>query len=154
MAPTTTTDPSVEKPQFVNGNGNGAAAHEALDATTAELFSSLKVNGSRDQGNGPQHDVAPNSHTQAERARTALALSHRNGTGLATPQISRPATPYTLNPPVDFDGLSWPSMLPLTPLPRAPGWRLMKAGVGTRARLEATPDESKAREVKLCDAYA
>ena len=22
---------------------------------------------------------------------------------------SRPASPYTLNPPVDFDGLSWPS---------------------------------------------
>ena len=24
--------------------------------------------------------------------------------------ISRPASPYTLNPPIDFDGLSWPSM--------------------------------------------
>jgi GTP cyclohydrolase I len=25
--------------------------------------------------------------------------------------LSRPASPYTLNPPIDFDGLSWPSML-------------------------------------------
>ena len=23
---------------------------------------------------------------------------------------SRPASPFTLNPPIDFDGLSWPSM--------------------------------------------
>lgn len=22
--------------------------------------------------------------------------------------VSRPASPYTLNPPIDFDGLSWP----------------------------------------------
>lgn len=26
-----------------------------------------------------------------------------------TPLPSRPASPYTLNPPIDFDGLSWPS---------------------------------------------
>lgn len=26
-----------------------------------------------------------------------------------TPTASRPASPYTLNPPIDFDGLSWPS---------------------------------------------
>ncbi len=26
-----------------------------------------------------------------------------------TPHPSRPASPYTLNPPIDFDGLSWPS---------------------------------------------
>jgi len=115
MAPTTTTDSPAEKSQYNGSASNGAVAHQSLDTTTAELFSSLKVNGSRDQGNGPQHDTAPNSHTQTERARTALALSHRNGTGLATPQTSRPATPYTLNPPVDFDGLSWPSMFPFTP---------------------------------------
>lgn len=26
-------------------------------------------------------------------------------------RISRPASPYTLNPPIDFDGLSWPCEL-------------------------------------------
>lgn len=86
--------------------------HVEPDRTT-ELFGSLKVNG-------PQHDIAPNSHAQAERAQTALTLSpQRNATtGLATPQISRPATPYTLNPPVDLDGLSWPSMyIERPPLP-------------------------------------
>ena len=25
------------------------------------------------------------------------------------PSSTRPASPYTLNPPIDFDGLSWPS---------------------------------------------
>jgi hypothetical protein len=100
--------------QFTNGSAVNGHDHH-LDKTT-ELFSSLKVNGSRDNGNGPQHDIAPNSHTQSERTRTALALSQRNGTGtngtglVTPPQLSRPATPYTLNPPVDFDGLSWPSM--------------------------------------------
>ena len=26
-----------------------------------------------------------------------------------SPFVSQPASPYTLNPPIDFDGLSWPS---------------------------------------------
>ena len=30
----------------------------------------------------------------------------------APPTTSRPASPYTLNPPIDFDGLSWPSESP------------------------------------------
>ena len=30
--------------------------------------------------------------------------------------ISRPASPYTLNPPIDFDGLSWPSRSLLSPV--------------------------------------
>ena len=30
----------------------------------------------------------------------------------APPATSRPASPYTLNPPIDFDGLSWPSESP------------------------------------------
>lgn len=29
-------------------------------------------------------------------------------------KLPRPASPYTLNPPIDFDGLSWPSMLDAT----------------------------------------
>ncbi|PGH04283.1 GTP cyclohydrolase I [Blastomyces parvus] len=57
----------------------------------------------------------------------------RDHTGPLTPTISRPASPYTLNPPIDFDGLSWPS-------------------VGTRERLEATPEENAKRTEKLADA--
>lgn len=47
--------------------------------------------------------------------------------------VSRPASPYTLNPPIDFDGLSWPS-------------------IGTRERLEQTPEEAQARIEKLAGA--
>ncbi|MCJ1409460.1 GTP cyclohydrolase I [Ptychographa xylographoides] len=43
---------------------------------------------------------------------------------------SRPASPYTLNPPIDFDGLSWPSL-------------------GTRERLEATIEQAAERQAKL-----
>ncbi|KAJ9629397.1 GTP cyclohydrolase 1 [Taxawa tesnikishii (nom. ined.)] len=51
-----------------------------------------------------------------------------------TPPIqSRPQSPYTQNPTVDFDGLSWPS-------------------IGTRDRLESTPEEAAARLEKLSGA--
>lgn len=46
---------------------------------------------------------------------------------------SRPSSPYTLNPPIDFDGLSWPC-------------------IGTRERLEQTPEEAQARLDKLAGA--
>ncbi|KAK5149356.1 GTP cyclohydrolase 1 [Oleoguttula sp. CCFEE 6159] len=48
---------------------------------------------------------------------------------------SRSASPYTQNPTIDFDGLSWPSL-------------------GTRERLEATPEEAKARLDKLAGAIS
>ncbi|EEH33290.2 GTP cyclohydrolase I [Paracoccidioides lutzii Pb01] len=46
---------------------------------------------------------------------------------------SRSESPYTVNPPIDFDGLSWPS-------------------VGTRKRLDSSPEESEKRMQKLADA--
>ena len=46
---------------------------------------------------------------------------------------SRPASPYTLNPPIDFDGLSWPSL-------------------GTRARLDQSPEQAQERLDKLSGA--
>ncbi|KAI5780352.1 GTP cyclohydrolase I [Peziza echinospora] len=50
-----------------------------------------------------------------------------------SPSHSRPESPYTLNPPIDYDGLSWPS-------------------VGTRARLESKPEDHAARLEKLSGA--
>lgn len=47
--------------------------------------------------------------------------------------VSPPASPFTLNPPVDFDGLSWPC-------------------IGTRERLDQTPEEAQARLDKLSGA--
>ncbi|KAJ6022186.1 GTP cyclohydrolase 1 [Penicillium herquei] len=59
----------------------------------------------------------------------------RDEAGPLTPPAttSRPASPYTMNPPVDFDGLSWPCP-------------------GTRQRLESTPEENEERVKKLAGA--
>ncbi|RMZ79777.1 hypothetical protein DV738_g3115, partial [Chaetothyriales sp. CBS 135597] len=56
-------------------------------------------------------------------------------TGPPTPVASatRPASPYTLSRPIDFDGLSWPSL-------------------GTRERLDQTPEQAQARLDKLAGA--
>ncbi|KAI4282929.1 MAG: hypothetical protein L6R38_002548 [Xanthoria sp. 2 TBL-2021] len=48
---------------------------------------------------------------------------------------SRVPSPYTLYPPIDFDGLSWPSL-------------------GTRERLEATPQQAEERLAKIQGAVA
>ncbi|AWU74561.1 uncharacterized protein C5L36_0A11430 [Pichia kudriavzevii] len=49
------------------------------------------------------------------------------------PLNTRPASPYTLNPPIDSDGLSWPSP-------------------GARERLESTKEESEGREKRIAEA--
>ncbi|KAH1521873.1 hypothetical protein KXX06_006367 [Aspergillus fumigatus] len=59
----------------------------------------------------------------------------RDEGGALTPPASssRPSSPYTANPPIDFDGLSWPCP-------------------GTRARLESTPEQTEERIQKLAGA--
>lgn len=47
--------------------------------------------------------------------------------------FARSLSPLTLKPPVDRDGLSWPS-------------------IGTRTRLEQLPEEAKARELRIAEA--
>lgn len=49
------------------------------------------------------------------------------------PLNTRPASPYTLNPPIDSDGLSWPSP-------------------GARQRLESSPEEASRREKRIAEA--
>lgn len=50
-----------------------------------------------------------------------------------TPLQTRAASPCTLNPPIDSDGLSWPSK-------------------GARSRIEQTSEEAKARELRIASA--
>ncbi|PWW74401.1 GTP cyclohydrolase I [Tuber magnatum] len=93
-----------------------------------KLFASIAPRG----GPSTQHDIAP---LQLEKFRGVGENRPDFALNVITPEISRPATPYTgrLKSPVDFDGLSWPSL-------------------GTKERLEATPDEAAARLNKLSEA--
>ncbi|KAJ5176861.1 GTP cyclohydrolase 1 [Penicillium canariense] len=90
--------------------------------------------------------TASTAATEAGAAHAALTLRGRlplndpprhprdEGGPLTPPATaSRPASPYTMNPPIDFDGLSWPCP-------------------GTRQRLESTPEENEARIQKLAGA--
>lgn len=51
----------------------------------------------------PDGKAAPTNIDVSARDPRDEATSH------TTPAVSQPASPYTLNPPIDFDGLSWPS---------------------------------------------
>lgn len=92
----------------------------------------------------PEHAIADspnNSQTdipaQPSSTTNLQEVPPRDGRDEAppTPPISatRPASPYTVNPPIDFDGLSWPCP-------------------GTRARLEQTPEQAQERLDKLSGA--
>ncbi|KAF3927194.1 hypothetical protein ABW20_dc0104188 [Dactylellina cionopaga] len=73
-------------------------------------------------------------HTQARlQLNAGTALTGMNPYGAHTPAVSRPASPFSLATPVDYDGLSWPS-------------------IGTRARLDETEEEKAARIQKLSGA--
>ena len=67
----------------------------------------------RPQANGHPPFPTSDNHDQAVN-HVQLDVSARDPRDEATPHpappsTSRPASPYTLNPPIDFDGLSWPS---------------------------------------------
>ena len=74
---------------------------------SAEPALHAPVNGDVD------HEKSPSAAT---RSRVPSRLSEeprdpRDETSMASAlsNATRPASPYTLNPPIDFDGLSWPS---------------------------------------------
>ena len=93
--------------------------------------------------NGTEEELPILENSGAIQAHQALSKSHPHlneparhpgdeAPSSLTP-IPRPASPYTLNPPIDFDGLSWPSL-------------------GTRDRLEASPEQERARIAKISGA--
>lgn len=73
--------------------------------------------------------TSPTHHLEQEPARDIRDDAPPTPPASAT----RPASPYTLNPPIDFDGLSWPC-------------------IGTRERLEQTPEQAQERLDKLAGA--
>jgi GTP cyclohydrolase I len=85
-----------------------AASIEAssYERQPVDLSQDVHLNGSN-----PYHkEQAPPRRPTLSSQLGEAARDPRDGTSASTQQLtSRPASPYTLNPPVDFDGLSWPS---------------------------------------------
>ncbi|MCJ1310732.1 GTP cyclohydrolase 1 [Agyrium rufum] len=81
----------------------------------------------RQAGSDPD---APSSGKMPNGALTIQEAARDPRDEAETPLPSRPASAYTHNPPIDFDGLSWPSL-------------------GTRERLEASPEQHEKRLEKL-----
>lgn len=110
------------------------SAKSALPAKTAAVIDDEDDEEEEEQ-NGPIHN---HSHIHQlntlEQEPPRDARDHPNNTPPTPPSTAtRPASPYTLNPPIDFDGLSWPC-------------------IGTRARLEQSPLQAQERLDKLAGA--
>ena len=126
-------------------SNGGTSPHTPTDHKEREsLFASITSSTSRRQPidldgrdsqipNGTVNSPAYLTRTQSLRHDlgshprfTEAARDPRDEAMPATPlTASRPASPYTQNPPIDFDGLSWPcefscSFHPTRPLPRNP----------------------------------
>ncbi|EFR01190.1 GTP cyclohydrolase I [Nannizzia gypsea CBS 118893] len=91
-----------------------------------------KVNGEEQKPNGLKM-VTDVASQQPKYNGNSHLREHRDQISPPSTAVSRPASPYTLNPPIDFDGLSWPSL-------------------GTRERLESTPEQTEQRIQKLAGA--
>ena len=61
--------------------------------------------------NGYENHNAPSPLIQQANSEIR-AKDSQDEAQTVSPVNSRPASPYTLNPPIDFDGLSWPSKHP------------------------------------------
>lgn len=73
----------------------------------------------------------PQPLTALQRSRLLPEMNQTDRSG--TPLRTRVASPLTLNPPIDSDGLLWPSL-------------------GARQRIEQSDEENKARELRIADA--
>ena len=120
-----TAEADVKGNKFTNGAGpRGVITNELRES----LFSSIS---------NTSHPLPPaNTTTQHHDLSAQHHLPHRQfppAGDPGSPSGGRPDSPYTLNPPIDYDGLSWPS-------------------VGAKARKEATPEQKAATMEKLTGA--
>ena len=106
----------------------------------------LDLNNSQTNG----HDYGRSEENYDEfAASTKVDVSARD------PRDEAPHAPSPVisHPPIDFDGLSWPSKSPLES-DETGVWLMNVAGLGTRERREATSTQSTDRLRKLEDAIA
>lgn len=116
-SPLATKPKSSVPAHLTNGNTHPAKksdrtsiASNERERLTASILSSNRRQRLVDQAEGP------NGHGDGHSAGNSTRASHfevdaRDPRDEAQADFlsSRPASPYTLNPPIDFDGLSWPS---------------------------------------------
>ncbi|QPG75071.1 GTP cyclohydrolase I [Brettanomyces nanus] len=100
-------------------------SHEGLPNSAIDY---CVPNDMNDRYNENPDDTVPTLPYQPKPIRNQ---SHSRA--FSTPLNTRPASPYTLNPPIDADGLSWPS-------------------IGARKRIDSTPEEAVQRQKKIEDA--
>ncbi|KAL8667786.1 MAG: hypothetical protein Q9202_000250 [Teloschistes flavicans] len=135
--------PLASKPQSISSSylPNGSA-HPEKDRLRTSIGAKERERvaaaiSSSNKRRNPTNLEAPDGHTGPLLASKKTRLSELE-TEARDPRDeanghqahSRPASPYTLNPAIDFDGLSWPSL-------------------GTRERLEATPEQADQRLMKI-----
>lgn len=82
--------------------------------------------------NGHSHQASSSSST-GDYNNSPKSQGQVDTRFLQSPLATRPASPYTLNPPVDSDGLSWPS-------------------VGAHARIAESEEENTQRELRIAEA--
>ncbi|ODM20919.1 GTP cyclohydrolase 1 [Aspergillus cristatus] len=109
------------------------AEFASSETETQSAGDSNGTNANREDQNGPTPAVR--SSGSSRPTLNDPPRDPRDEGGPLTPPatVSRPASPYTLAPPIDFDGLSWPCP-------------------GTRERLESTPEQVEERVQKLAGA--
>jgi GTP cyclohydrolase I len=114
---------------LTNGSGSNSPLHVSSHTKEREkLFASINASTTKRQAvdlneqDATKQGAEPstsssNGHIQdgynpSTGQLTAGARDARDEPPASTPPaIGRPASPYTLNAPIDFDGLSWPSRL-------------------------------------------
>ena len=131
-----------EKERLVKSIQSSNTCHQLVDLDSS----------SEPIGTGQPEAKRKKYHTKSEDA--SLDLKHaardpRDEPDSPAPTIGRPASPYTLNPPVDFDGLSWPSVYRLLSSQVMTVLINGNSGVGTRARLDASPEQEEERLKKI-----
>ncbi|KAF2455529.1 hypothetical protein BDY21DRAFT_67274 [Lineolata rhizophorae] len=146
--------PKSAVPPRVLTNGNGATSssplHHTSTPTSTEardkreretLFTAIQNSNKRrreiidldEEGSGGGGTGRPTKRNTRNSSKTSDEADGKDEPPATPLAMSRPQSPYTQNPTIDFDGLSWPSR-------------------GTRARLEASEEEKGQRLAKLSDA--
>lgn len=104
-SPLNNIDGAKERQRLFASIKSSSYQRELIDLNSPE---DRQLNGDESYVSKPdrQYNQLPMSQTQlSEAARDPRDVAPPS----APPMLSRPASPYTLNPPIDFDGLSWPS---------------------------------------------